>query len=67
MILTYSFTKKHAWPIGIIQENGTNVGFAMPLFDTSKFLSLDHFYDNILKSSVKDKNLLSLTKFRFTM
>ena len=57
---TYSFTKKHAWPIGIIQENGTNVGFAMPLFDTSKFLSLDHFYDNILKSSVKDKNLLAL-------
>ena len=56
----YSFTKKHAWPIGIIQENGTNVGFAMPLFDTSKFLSLDHFYDNILKSSVKDKNLLAL-------
>jgi DNA-binding helix-hairpin-helix protein with protein kinase domain len=56
----YSFTKKHAWPIGIIQENGTNVGFAMPLFDTSKFLSLDHFYDNILKSSVKDKNLLTL-------
>jgi DNA-binding helix-hairpin-helix protein with protein kinase domain len=32
----------------------------MPLFDTSKFLSLDHFYDNILKSSVKDKNLLAL-------
>ena len=57
---TYSFTKKHAWPIGIIQENGTNVGFAMPLFDTSKFLSLDHFYDNILKSNVKDKNLLTL-------
>ena len=57
---SYSFTKKHAWPIGIIQENGTNVGFAMPLFDTSKFLSLDHFYDNILKSSVKDKNLLTL-------
>ena len=56
----HSFTKKHAWPIGIIQENGTNVGFAMPLFDTSKFLSLDHFYDNILKSSVKDKNLLAL-------
>ena len=56
----YSFTKKHAWPIGIVQKNGVNVGFAMPLFDTSKFLSLDHFYDNILKSSVKDKNLLAL-------
>jgi len=56
----FSFTKNHAWPIGIIQENGTNVGFAMPLFDTSKFLSLDHFYDNILKSHVKDKDLLAL-------
>ena len=56
----FSFTKKHAWPIGIIQENGTNVGFAMPLFDTSKFLSLDHFYDNILKSRVKNKDLLAL-------
>ena len=40
----FSFTKKHAWPIGIIQENGKNIGFAMPLFDISKFLSLDHFY-----------------------
>tara|TARA_B110000977_G_scaffold90493_1_gene120205 strand:- start:1807 stop:3921 length:2115 start_codon:yes stop_codon:yes gene_type:complete len=57
---SFSFTKKHAWPIGIIQENGANVGFAMPLFDTANFLSLDHFYDNILKSSVKDKNLLTL-------
>jgi serine/threonine protein kinase len=57
---SFSFTKKHAWPIGIIQENGTNVGFAMPLFDTENFLSLDHFYDNILKSSVKDKDLLTL-------
>ena len=56
----YSFTKKHAWPIGIIQENGINVGFAMPLFDTTNFLSLDHFYDNILKGRVKDKNLLAL-------
>ena len=56
----FSFTKKHAWPIGIIQENGKNIGFAMPLFDTSKFLSLDHFYDNILKSRVKNKDLLAL-------
>ena len=63
----FSFTKNHAWPIGIIQENGTNVGFAMPLFDTSKFLSLDHFLRQYFKEPCKGQRPFGLTKFRITM
>ena len=56
----YEFAQNHAWPVGLIQKDGKNIGFAMPLFDTKKFLSLDHFYDNILRDRIKNKDLLAL-------
>ena len=56
----YAFVKTHAWPIGIIQKNSKNIGFAMELFDLGLFRTIDHYYDNLLRSKIKDIHLLAL-------
>jgi len=56
----YKFALKHAWPVGIIQKDGQNVGFAMPLYDLGLFKTLDHYYDNLLRVQIKDTELLAL-------
>ena len=56
----YAFVKTHAWPLGIIQENSKNIGFAMGLFDLGLFLTIDHYYDNLLRPKIKDTDLLTL-------
>ena len=56
----FDFTLTHAWPLGIVQEDGKNVGFAMDLFDLGFFRSVDHYYDNILRKEISDTRLLAL-------
>ncbi len=56
----YSFVKTHAWPIGIIQKDSKNIGFAMELFDLGFFRTIDHYYDNMLRSKIEDTHLLAL-------
>lgn len=56
----YQFALTHAWPVGLIQKDGQNVGFAMPLYDLGLFTTLDHYYDNLLRNKIKDTQLLAL-------
>ena len=56
----FSFVKTHAWPLGIIQKDSQNIGFAMELFDLGSFKTVDHYYDNILRSQISDTKLLAL-------
>ena len=56
----YQFALTHAWPVGLIQKDGQNVGFAMPLYDLGLFTTLDHYYDNLLRGQIKDTQLLAL-------
>ena len=56
----YEFVKNHAWPIGIVQKNGQNVGFAMQLFDLNLFKTIDNYYDNILRPNIREKHLLAI-------
>ena len=56
----YDFVKNHAWPVGIIQKNGQNIGFAMQLFDLNTFKTIDHYYNNILRKNVRKKDLLAV-------
>jgi len=37
-----------AWPVGIVQENGNDVGFAMPYVSSQETLDLDYFINPIL-------------------
>lgn len=57
----YEFVKTHAWPLGLIQSEGKNIGFAMPLYDLGLFSTIDNYYDNILRKNVKDTRLLAVT------
>ena len=57
---SYEFVKNHAWPIGIVQKNGQNVGFAMQLFDLNLFKTIDNYYDNILRPNIREKHLLAI-------
>ena len=56
----FSFVKTHAWPLGIVQKDNLNIGFAMELFDLELFKTVDHYYDNILRAHVTDTRLLAL-------
>lgn len=51
-----------AWPAAMLRNTaGKDVGFLMPLIDSNKFFSIDHFYDSTLLPRLKDPEQAALS------
>jgi len=51
----------YSWPLGILFENNTAVGFLMPLIDLKQSYTLDYYYDRGLIGSLNSVNEYALS------
>lgn len=50
-----------AWPVALVRDEGSVVGYLMPIFEKSDYYQLNYYFDSILFEKLSDKSITSLS------